>query len=245
MRLLWLIGSVTLESVVSAILTILLFDPIGSLDLDSCGVDHCSSGYARDSVTTIHGTSKFYVSRYGAEKTSHVCEFDVSTLQVRELSVTQVGKMYIDRKGRLGVDTAIQVLDLENSKVITCFGDVKRPQMRQNPQTYPKISPDGEFVAWLLVHEARVRVASVQQRAVIGQAFVHSTPLSIRFCVNNILAVGAEEGHICTFDIITSESDAGDVMTRHELQSNQNKKAELKENKTQEVAKKSSMCALL
>ena len=64
MRLLWLLGSVALESIVSVIFTLLLFDPVGSLSLESCGVERISDWYtmfynpAPDYVHSIHCTQE-------------------------------------------------------------------------------------------------------------------------------------------------------------------------------------------
>ena len=175
---------------------------------------HHSSGYVRDTLTPIAMTSRFYVARGRSNQDNRVCVFDLDTLQLSQLSIGQVGKLYIDRAGGRGIDGALQVLDLSNDVIISCFADLEKPQFRQNPQTYPKISPDGRYVAWLSMSDSCVLVGCVETRSLIGRAFIHSTPLSLRLCHDNVVAVGSEEGYILLYDIVHGADDTARARRR-------------------------------
>lgn len=148
----------------------------------------------------------FLVKAGDTDAENTLCEFDLDQLAiVKEHKVRPLGRLIPNASGSHGVDVAIQVFDLKAGKILHCFGDVTKPNMRQNFEAYPRLNENGRFVVWMNTHEASVNLGNVETKSVVGKVFTHTMPLSIRITCDNTVVVGTDEGYIMLYNIVTAE----------------------------------------
>ena len=174
---------------------------------------HHSGGYVRDGMYTINTKSFLYMIKAGnTDADNKLCHFDLDNFRiVKEHPICPIGYLSLSECGTYGMDTALKVYDLKQGKLLQSFSDGHKTQIRQHRQTYPCITFDGHYVAWLNIIEEYVNVGDVRSGSLIGRIFTHSTPLSLRVTKDNIICVGTDDGYIMMYSIVDSPESVAEM----------------------------------